>query len=202
MRFGCDSRPVTFFGVVADAGMRMTEDCIIWVQLPATPYKNRKMTYERYRIIKSKKEFFAEWNKDQLVELNEIYKNKIYKGFVFRCQLFQRANFKCQNETCTTPHSKLTKHHIIPQEHGGKDTMENCIMICDRCHKAYHARKNTLTFWGSTHGMIKEKKIDWKIIKKKSKKIRKLNKESCGITISWDLYKLLMKWLDTSKYEK
>lgn len=31
---------------------------------------------------------------------------------------------------------QLTEHHIIPKEHGGKDT----ISICADCHNAIHAR--------------------------------------------------------------
>jgi len=32
----------------------------------------------------------------------------------------------------------LTAHHIIPKEYGGKDEYNNCIIVCENCHRHIH----------------------------------------------------------------
>lgn len=34
----------------------------------------------------------------------------------------------------------LTIHHKKPKCQGGKDTTENCVLWCLKCHRAYHKR--------------------------------------------------------------
>lgn len=52
-----------------------------------------------------------------------------------RLKAFRRASWCC--EKCTAPLSvgKFQYDHIIPDGLGGKPTLENCMVLCDACHK-------------------------------------------------------------------
>jgi len=145
-------------------------------------------------------EFFAEWDQETLVDLDATLREHIYKKYVLKCEVLQRDNFKCQNEDCKTPLSSLTIHHTKFRKNGGEDKAKNCVTICKTCHKTYHRGKIALTYYGLTYSLHKDSKLDWKIIRKKSKIMRKENRESCGIRISWELWKQLMQWLDNSNF--
>lgn len=153
--------------------------------------------YEIYRKIKTQEEFFLSWEPSSLETLNESLKDKIYQKYLIKCSVFQRDNFKCKNEECNTPESPLTMHHIKFQKNNGKDTINNCVTICKTCHKGFHSGKNKLTFGGAVYQLHKEKKVNWKIIRATNRLKRKENKEFCGINISWELFALLMKFMET-----
>lgn len=122
---------------------------------------------------------------------------QIYQRYVLKCVVFQRDNFKCQNENCKTPNSKITLHHIKFQKNNGKDKPKNGITICDTCHKAFHKGKKVLTFNGHTYRVHKEEnKFDWKQHKSKSKAVRKKAREYHGCRISLKMLKILMKFLE------
>ena len=88
-------------------------------------------------------------------------------------------------------------HHIKFQKNNGKDSIKNCITICKICHKGFHCGKNKLTFNGAAYQLHKNEKIDWKVIRAANKIKRKENKEFCGINISWELFAVLMRFLET-----
>ena len=46
----------------------------------------------------------------------------------------------------------LTVHHIKPKCQGGPNTAENCILLCEECHRAYHMQN------GYPHGRARSKK--------------------------------------------
>ena len=127
--------------------------------------------------------------------MSEDIKEQVYQKYVIKCAVFQRDNFKCQNKYCKTPDSKLTLHHIKFQKNKGKHSLKNGITICKTCHKAYHRGKASLTFNGMTYRIHKEEQINWKKVKERSKEIRKANKEYHGIKISWELLRILMRFL-------
>lgn len=153
--------------------------------------------YEKYKTIKSPKEFWDNWDKETLEILDEPTIERIYLRYVIKCGVFQRDDFKCQNENCSTPDSKLTWHHIKHQRNGGKDTLRNCITICKSCHDRFNKRKEGLTFRGMTYKLHKkELKFDWKVQKKETRLKRKELKKYHGINISLKLLKILIKFLE------
>ncbi len=48
---------------------------------------------------------------------------------------------------------RLEAHHIVFREHGGKDTLENLLTLCDQCHHHLHQGKITLKVTG-VHGRL------------------------------------------------
>ncbi len=155
--------------------------------------------YERYKIVLSNEEFYKTWAKEDLSNLTPELSDKIYKRYVVKCAVFQRDDFRCQNEECkyckNEQYEKLTIHHIKFQRNGGADKARNCITICASAHKHFHRKKDSLTFNGMTYMEHKESEIDWKAIKAEGKKIRKGNLQEHGIHISWQMMAMLMRFL-------
>lgn len=156
--------------------------------------------YELYRKVRNPENYFATWDRETVSQLDDTLKEKIYERYVLKCFVFQRDNFKCINETCTTPDSPLTMHHIKFQKNNGKDSPRNCATICKSCHKGFHRGKNSLTFNGQTYRVHKVEEINWKVIKKNNKKFRKhlIRDEQLSVTISYSLLEQLIKFLMTS----
>lgn len=50
-----------------------------------------------------------------------------------------RGNYTCQY--CKTKKGTLNVHHIVFKRDGGADTIDNFIVLCEKCHKALHAGK-------------------------------------------------------------
>ena len=162
------------------------------------------MTYEVYKTIKNKKEYYSTWEPEQVRGLSVKLSDEIYNKYIVKCEVFNRDNFKCQNMECITPDSDLTIHHVKWKKNGGKDTARNTITICDRCHKKYHRAKISLVFndidtlpshiRGHTISIHTEDGIDWKVLKRENKLLRR---EYRGInnSITWEYIYHLMKWL-------
>ncbi len=155
-----------------------------------------KGNYERFRVIQTQEEFFGSWDEKQLENLNQEDMKKIYDAYILKAIVFQRDEFKCQNEDCKYPDSPLTRHHIKFQKNNGKNTIKNSVTICRTCHKGFHRGKNSLTFWGATYQLHKSTEVNWKKVKANSKVIRKENMQYHGVPISWEMLELLLKWLN------
>ena len=154
------------------------------------------MSYERYKTIMSRDEFFSDWNPDNLSQMDFDTKNSVYFKYLLKCEVFQRDDFKCQNDGCEF-NSELTLHHIKFRKNNGKDKLKNSVTICKTCHQAYHRGKKDLTFFGMTYRLHKEEGgIDWKIHKKKARQLRKSLKQVCGYKISWEMLRMLMRFLE------
>ena len=158
--------------------------------------------YEKYKVIKDKETFFKEWDSCDVTQLSEDLKEIIYQKYFIKCLVFQKANFKCENEGCDNE-TNLTLHHIKFQKNGGKNSVKNGSCICKSCHKAFHQSKGDLVIDGATYRVHKEpNSIDWKVIRKETKVLRKDNKRFHGIKISWELIVMLMKFLDINYNEE
>lgn len=154
------------------------------------------MNYETYRVTKTKKEFFSTWTKEDLDNLNAEHKNEIYQKYFIKAMVFQRDNFKCKNENCKSPNSKLTLHHTKFQKNNGKWSLKNCVTICKSCHTKYHRGKDSLTYDGMTYKVHKnDYETNWKQIKAQKRQFRKTIKREHGVVISWALMAKLMKFL-------
>lgn len=152
--------------------------------------------YELYRNIKSLEQYFNGWTKDSSEILTDELKQAIYKRYVIKAFVFQRDNFKCKNEGCKTPGDPLTLHHIKFQKNGGKDSVKNCAAICYTCHQYFNKGRIGLTFDGATYKMHKSNDIDWKVIKKQNRVLRKkVMQELESIKISVELFEQLMRFL-------
>ena len=90
------------------------------------------MTYEVYKTIKNKKEYYSTWEPEQVRGLSVKLSDEIYNKYIVKCEVFNRDNFKCQNMECITPDSDLTIHHVKWKKNGGKDTARNTITICEK----------------------------------------------------------------------
>lgn len=159
------------------------------------------MTYEIYKNILEREQFFERLGEESQEAIPASMKDLIYSRYVVKSLVFQRDNFKCQNLKCKTPKSKITWHHIKFRKNGGKDTLKNTITVCLDCHQNYHKGKIELAFPNATYKLHKETKINWKLVKKASKKIRKDNIKFSGIKISWELACILMKFLSINHEE-
>ena len=140
-------------------------------------------------------EYFVHWKQEDLDNLTAQQKQDIYQKYFIKCAVFQRDNFKCRNDDCVTPESKLTLHHTKFVKNNGKWSLKNCVTICKSCHHRYHRGKGTLTYDGMTYKLHKREEINWKQLKFQNKEIRKINKELHGIKISWELMNMLMRFL-------
>jgi hypothetical protein len=153
------------------------------------------MSYERYKIIVTKDEFFGTWTPEQLSSLDDRLKDYIYNKYFLKCVVFQRDEFKCLNQNCQHPTSPLTIHHIKFQKNGGEDKPKNCVTICKSCHNSFNKGSAGLTFWGMTYKLHCSTEVKWKEVRKQTKLIRKQNQEYHGYKISWDMLCVLMNWL-------
>ncbi len=169
------------------------------------------MAYEKYKELRSKDEFFAEWTAEGIESTNEATKNKAYNDYFVRVLMFQRDNFTCQNKDCTYCHNvpeyeKLEMHHYRARRNKGKTSLRNCVTVCSGSHNAHNRGKKAFVFDKEanlpTHirGNIQQlditKKVNWKAKKQEGQVIRKNNKEFHGLTISWELMRLLIKFLE------
>lgn len=145
----------------------------------------------------SKEEFFKDWDSDNVKEMGAETQNHIYMKYLLKCEVFQRDEFKCQNKGCLCNGSSLTLHHIKFRKNNGKDKARNAVTLCKTCHSAYHRGKIDLTFNGSTYRIHQEgSSVDWKALKSKNRKFRKTLIQVKGYKISWEMLRLLMKFLD------
>ena len=143
--------------------------------------------------------------------LTEQLKEHIYQKYLIKCAVFQRDNFICQNENCTTPQSPLTLHHIRFQKNEGQTTVRNCITLCRSCHKGYHSGREVIKvkdrtelpdhIKGHSFQITKHESFDWKEWKRIARTIRQNNKHFHGMGIDIELIINLIKWLYIPYYE-
>jgi len=154
--------------------------------------------YEIYRTVKTRDEYYKTWDQKNFEMLTEELQKNIYDRYIIKCFVFQRDNFQCQNEGCKHTASELTMHHIKFQKNNGKDSVKNCITLCKACHNGFHRGKCDLTFWGATYRVSKPDSVNWKIIRKQNKKLRKELRAELAlnpINISAALFEQLMRFL-------
>jgi len=72
---------------------------------------------------------------------------------LLREQVFRKYNHKC-NE-CGS-HNMLQIHHLLEVKYGGKDRIDNMILLCENCHQKKHGREFTYD-GNSTRGVVKNK---------------------------------------------
>lgn len=164
-----------------------------------------KMTYQIFRKIVSKEEYFASWDSDNYNKLTEALKDRIYNKYCIKAEVFQRDKFKCANIECLYPDSPLTLHHVKFQKNGGKDSGRNCVTLCKTCHQGYHRGKRSFTLSdtdvmpshmrGHTFKLSVDESINWKKVKAEMKKLRK-TLISERVYLSMEDLALLMKFFD------
>ena len=164
------------------------------------------MTYKTYKQKLTKIEYFNNWIDSNIKSLSEDIKEQIYQKYLVKCKVFNRDNFKCQQIDCKYPDSPLTMHHVKWQKNGGEHKERNCITLCKTCHKGFHRGKKDLTFInnkklpdhmkGHTFKLNKVTEVDWKLVRKEMKTLRKNFKSVHGIHLSLDELSFLMKWLE------
>lgn len=59
-----------------------------------------------------------------------------------RIATLMRDGYQCQH--CSQKNTRLEAHHIIYTSQGGKDTLDNLITLCGKCHLKVHQGKVTL----------------------------------------------------------
>ena len=151
--------------------------------------------YDTYKVVRTKEEYFSNWKHEDLKHLSEGHQDDIYQKYFIKAAVFQRDSFTCRNEECNAPDSKLTLHHTKFQKNNGKWSLKNCITICKSCHQKYHKGKDTLIYDGMTYQIHKDDIVNWKKAKAENKLMRKQCKNIHGLTISWELMALLMKFM-------
>ena len=79
------------------------------------------------------KEDYKEKNsyKKQLSEINLIHKIRL---MAFDEKIKKKVRQKAAYQCCRCKSFGPTVHHIIPQEHGGDDTINNAAPLCPNCH--------------------------------------------------------------------
>lgn len=149
--------------------------------------------------IKNIKEYFSEWDEENLKKIDsssDTSREIIYHNYIIRKRVFERDEFKCQNELCETPESKVTLHHIKHLRNNGKTSMRNCITICSACHKGFNRYKKDLVFRGMTYRLHKIQEVNMKLLVQTGKRIRKENKEFHAYKISWEWLCILLTFLE------
>lgn len=68
-----------------------------------------------------------------------------------RLSCLMRDKFKCQNPKCKGHIRSLHAHHITWRSKGGKDTITNLIMLCNKCHGDLHQGKWVLKIKGASN---------------------------------------------------
>jgi len=164
------------------------------------------MSYEIYKEIRNKEDYFANWDSLNYNALTDELKTEIYEKYVIKCKVFQRDNFSCQNLECKFPESPLTLHHVRFKKNSGKDSVRNGVTVCQTCHNGYHRGKRPLVFAevtdlpphirGHTFKVDKKNVINWKKVKKEMRAFRKeLKHKGIENSISWKIIAILFKWL-------
>lgn len=139
-------------------------------------------TYQIFRQVISKDEFF---NRPELLEAEartDDIKNLLYKHYILKCKLFNRDSFMCQNKDCKSPNNKLTQHHITARKEGGADTLDNSLTLCLTCHNQLNKGKSItiydnktlpLTVRGKTLQLSVSQRSNIRAERKKRKETRK-----------------------------
>lgn len=182
------------------------------IQVPVAPFR---MAYERYKNIRAKKEFYADWEKDNIVKLTNKLRDYVYNKYETKCRIFQRDNFTCQNKDCKICHNvreytKLTWHHIKAQrnkKYKEEHNARNGVTLCSGIHQKYEKAKGELVFSkdafnlpphirGHTFKLEKPSELNWKKIKFSMRQLRKeLKAKGIRPTFDWNEIEILMKWL-------
>jgi 5-methylcytosine-specific restriction endonuclease McrA len=68
-----------------------------------------------------------------------------------RIACLMRDGYTCQH--CSKRDVRLEAHHIVFRSHGGKDTLDNLLTLCEECHHHLHQGKITLKVTG-VHGHL------------------------------------------------
>jgi 5-methylcytosine-specific restriction endonuclease McrA len=63
-----------------------------------------------------------------------------------RIACLMRDGYTCQH--CSKRSGRLEAHHIVERSHGGKETLDNLLTLCDQCHHNLHQGKVTLKVTG------------------------------------------------------
>jgi len=128
-----------------------------------------------------KKEDFISRYKPADKEITKDVEDRAYDKYVTKCKVLQRDEFTCQNINCGS-NKDLTMHHIKHQKNGGKNSLRNCVTVCDRCHKDFHAAKIVLAFDnpklpphinGHLFRISESDSVNWKRLKKELKGFRR-----------------------------
>jgi len=154
--------------------------------------------YEIYRTVKTRDEYYKTWDPTNFGMLTEELQKTIYDRYIIKSFVFQRDGFKCQNFGCKHPQSELTMHHIKFQKNNGKDSPRNCITLCKSCHNGFHRGKCDLTFNGATYKVSRPECVNWKIVRKQNKKLRKELRAELALNpihITAALFEQLMRFL-------
>jgi hypothetical protein len=141
------------------------------------------MSYEIFKTILEKEDYFSTWETDKLNTLNDEMKTYIYEKYKFKCVVFNRDNFVCQNLECKTPSSSLTIHHIKAVRNNGENKPRNGLTLCKSCHMGYERGRCSIVLdnidtlpphiRGHTFKIQKENVINWKQVKEQSKNLRR-----------------------------
>jgi len=163
------------------------------------------MAYEIFKKKLNKEQFFNLLENRQTVALAEDIKKERYEKYLLKREVFSRDNYVCQNENCKSKKPELTIHHVKWQKNGGKNSARNCVTVCADCHEDYHAARGSLTFGegmylpnhirNHIYQLDKSDKINWKVIRKEMKTLRKTLKSE-RVYISMRQIALLLEWLN------
>jgi len=175
------------------------------------------MAYEKYQQLRSKEEFYNDWEDSKLKELTETLKEYIYSKYVLKVEVFKRDDFTCQNVNCKYCKNekyfpKLTMHHLKFQKNGGKDSVRNCVTLCKSSHQNFHRAKDEIVYpdsdklpshiRGHTYRLEQPDKINWVAIRKRAEEIKREFKQK-GIhpSVNWEEIIILLQWVFTPYYE-
>lgn len=58
---------------------------------------------------------------------------------------------------CGWDEATCDRHHIVPTSKGGKDTLDNVVILCPNCHRKVHVKGDAFV----SEGVLKERSLSW-----------------------------------------
>lgn len=174
------------------------------VQFPSSPLGDKME-------LLTKEEYFNAWEQDQLEALSEEDKERIYERHKFRKTILDRDGYLCVADGCLNT-EELTVHHVKHKRNGGRDSLRNCITLCEPCHikfnKGYALTIEDEEFLpshirGRTFQLHKGVQIDknpfmnefTRIARRKRKAYRKEVRDRKQEPLDWKTILMLLMWV-------
>jgi len=115
--------------------MGLCRHCGEWMQREKEPVE-RELTYSESAEQEALRYYakLAENPPASKSKTENSYNTRLWRSV--RKRSLARSGYRC--ESCGVNQPELYVHHILPRRDGGKDEMENTMVLCSKCHGRAH----------------------------------------------------------------